>query len=149
MMARIAAEAESSPFMKYNIEHDRSREELITHAAAQSAVNVLHEVDGKAIISFSVSGKTSKLISKRRPSKPVYAFTPCIKVYNRMSMMWGITPVCLPKFDDTERLITASEKLLVEKKLIRQNDVVVIVTGLAFTTGSTNLVKIHRVGAED
>ena len=149
MMARIAAEAESSPFMKYNIEHDRSREELITHAAAQSAVNVLHEVDGKAIISFSVSGKTSKLLSKQRSCKPVYAFTPCIKVYNRMSMMWGITPVCIPKFDDTKRLIAASENLLVEKKLIRQNDVVVIVIGLAFTTGSTNLVKIHRVGEED
>ena len=66
-----------------------------------------------------------------------------------MSMMWGITPVCIPKFDDTKRLIAASENLLVEKKLIKQNDVVVIVTGLAFTTGSTNLVKIHRVGAED
>jgi pyruvate kinase len=39
MMTRIAAEAESSAFMKYNIEHDSSREELIAHAAAQSAVN--------------------------------------------------------------------------------------------------------------
>lgn len=149
MMARIAAEAESSPFMKYNIAHDRSCEELIAHAAAQSAVNVLHEVDAKAIISFSVSGKTSKLISKQRPCKPVYAFTPCMKAYNRMAMLWGIIPVYIPKIDDTKHLIATSENLLVEKKLIRQNDVVVIVIGLAFKTGSTNLVKIHRVGRDD
>jgi hypothetical protein len=45
--------------------------------------------------------------------------------------------------------VKKDETLLAEKKLIRQNDVVVIVIGLAFTTGSTNLVKIHRVGAED
>lgn len=149
MMARIAAEAESSSFMRYNIQHDRSREELITHAAAQSAANVLHEIGAKAIISFSVSGKTSKLISKQRPCKPVYAFTPCMKAYNRMSMMWGVIPVCIPKFDDTKHLIATSEKLLVGEKLIKQNDVVVIVIGQAFTSGSTNLIKIHRVGVED
>ena len=149
MMARIVAETESSSFMRYNIEHDRSREELITHAAAQSAVNVLHEVDAKAIISFSVSGKTSKLISKQRPCKPVYAFTPCMKAYNRMTMMWGILPVYIPAIDDAKRLIAASENLLVGEKVIKQNDVVVIVIGLAFTSGSTNLIKIHRVGVED
>jgi len=149
MMTRIAVEAESTPFMKYNIEHEPSREELITHAAAQSAVNVLHEVDGKAIISFSVSGKTSKLISKQRPCKPVYAFTPCVKAYNRMAMLWGIIPVSISEIDDTRRLIAASEKLLVREKLIKQNDVVIIVIGLAFTIGSTNVVKIHRVGRDD
>ena len=149
MMTRIAAEAESSAFMRYNIKHDRSREELITHAAAQSAVNVLHEVDGKAIMSFSVSGKTSKLISKQRPCKPVYAFTPSIKVFNRLAMLWGIIPVCIPEVDDTRRLITTSENLLVGEKLIKHNDIVIIVIGLALTTGSTNLVKIHRVGRDD
>lgn len=149
MMKRIAVEAESSPFMKYNVEHDRSQQELIAHAAAQSAVNALHEVGGKAIISFSVSGKTSKLISKQRSREPVYAFTPYMKVFNRMSMMWGIEPICISKFDDTKNLIEASENHLLEKKLISKNDVVVILIGLAFTSGSTNLVKIHRVGAED
>ena len=63
--------------------------------------------------------------------------------------MWGVSPVCIPKSDDTKRLIMASENLPREKKLIRKNDVVVILIGLAFTSGSTNLVKIHRVGTED
>lgn len=66
-----------------------------------------------------------------------------------MSMMWGIMPIRIPKFDDTKHLIVTSENLLVERKLIRQNDVVVIVIGVAFTTGSTNLIKIHRVGKDD
>ena len=35
------------------------------------------------------------------------------------------------------------------KKLIARGDLVIIVTGLAFTTGSTNLIKIHRVGMDD
>ncbi len=149
MMARIATEAEGSIFMRYNIEHGRSNEELVAHAAAQSAVNVLHEVDAKAIISFSVSGKTSKLLSKQRPCKPVFAFTPYIQVYNRMALMWGIIPLCIPVYDDTKRLIAASEKLLLQKKLIRKKDIVVIIIGLAFKSGSTNLIKIHRVGEQD
>jgi len=149
MMARIAVEAESSPFMRYNTRYERSPKELISHAAAQSAVNILHEIDAKAIITFSVSGKTAKLISKHRPSKPVYVFTPSNDIYNRISIIWGVTPLYLPRIDDTKHLIEAGENMLVKKKLIARGDLVVIVTGLALTPGSTNLIKIHRVGADD
>jgi len=68
MMSRIASEAEGSYMMKYNVQYDKDPEDIVTHAVAQASVNILHEVDAKAIIAFSVSGKTSKLISKQRPS---------------------------------------------------------------------------------
>jgi len=149
MMAKIAAEAENSPFMQYNIRHERYPGELITHAAAQAAVNILHEVHAKAIVAFSASGKTAKLISKHRPSKPVYVFTSSKKVCNQMAVIWGITPVHLPEKADAKRLIELSEAILIRDNLVRETDTVVIVAGLAFTSGSTNLIKIHRVGAED
>lgn len=149
MMARIAAEAENAPFMKYNLQHERDQEDIVSHAVAQSSVNILHEIGAKAIIAFSVSGKTAKLISKQRSSKPVYVFTPSMNTYNRMSLMWGIIPGYIPKLKNTQRLITAAENILMRKKHIKKDDVVVIVIGLAFKTGSTNLIKIHQVGTED
>ena len=63
MMAKIANQAEASPFMKYNLRFDPDPTDLITHAVAQSAVNILHEINAKCIVAFSVSGKTSKQIS--------------------------------------------------------------------------------------
>ena len=149
MMSRIAAEAEGSYMMKYNIQYDKDPESIVPHAVAQASVNILHEVNAKAIIAFSVSGQTSKLISKQRPSKPVYAFTPSTAVYNRMSLLWGITSLYVPSVYDTERIIDSGEKLLQKKKLIKNDDLIVIVTGLALKSGSTNLIKIHRVGHKD
>jgi len=149
MMTRIASEAEKSSFMKYNIQHEKDPEDIITHAVARSAANILHEIGAKAIAAFSVSGKTAKLISKQRPLNPVYAFTPSLKVYNRMALMWGVTPVLIPKINKVTRLIEAGERMLIDKKYLKKDDLMIFITGLALKTGSTNLIKIHKVGHED
>ena len=149
MMAKIAAEAEKSPFIKYNIGHEQDRHNLVTHAVAQSAVNIVQEIDARAIVAFSVSGSTSKFVSKHRPSKPIYAFTPSTTIYNRLALIWGITPLYVPRLSDTRKLIDLAEKKLIEKKLVKENDLIILLTGLGLTRGSTNMIKIHRIGQDD
>ena len=149
MMTRIAEQMEKSPFMKYNIGYEKDVRDLVPHAVAQSAVNILHEISGKGIVSFSVSGSTSKLISKQRPSMPIYAFTPNITTYNRLALYWGITPMYISAISDPNRLVQASEHLLLDKKLVAHDDLIVIVIGMGLKKGSTNSIKIHRIGHED
>jgi pyruvate kinase len=149
MMARIAREAERSPFMRYNVRYARDPANLVTHAVAQSAVNILHEIDGRCIVAFSVSGKTSKQISKHRPSAPVYAFTSSPATYNRLSLLWGITPMYIPDIDGAPRLIASSERLLMAKDRVAKGDLIVLVIGMGLKEGSTNVIKIHRAGHED
>jgi len=149
MMTRIAKEAEKSHFMTYNITHKKDLDDTVTHAVAQSSVNIMQEIDAKAIIAFSVSGKTSKLISKQRPAKPVFGLTPEASIYNRLALLWGITPLLISRIEDTKRIIEAGENILVDKQMIKEDDLVVIITGLALKAGSTNLIKIHKVGHDD
>ncbi len=149
MMKKISAEAETSYLMKYNMQHDKDPENTVMQAVAQSSVNIVHEVDAKAIVAFSASGKTSKFISRQRPSKPFYSFTPSTAIYNRLSLIWGITPLLIPRIYDPKRIIEVGEEILLKKKLIKNDDLIVIVTGLALKSGSTNLIKIHRVGQKD
>lgn len=149
MMARIAGQMEKSPFMRYNMGYDKDIKDLVPHAVAQSAVNILHEVGGRGIVSFSVSGSTSKLISKQRPSMPVYAFTPNILTYNRLSLCWGVTPMHISNISDPTRLVRASENILLDKKLVDKDDLIIIVIGMGLKKGSTNSIKIHRIGHED
>ena len=149
MMARIATETENSPFMKYNIQYRKDYRDLVTHAVAQASVNILHEVNAKAIVTFSLTGKTSKLISKQRPTNPVYAFSPSRKIYNRLSLVWGVTPLLISPINDTKRIIEAGEKIIIRNKFAKKNDLMIIVTGLALKSGSTNLIKIHTIGKED
>ena len=161
MMSRIAAEAESSPFMKYNLQFQKDPHDIVHHAVAQSSVNILHEIDAKAIVSFSISGKTSKLISKQRPSKPVYVFTASLQVYNRLSLLWGITPLMIFHLDEFKEIIKTADHIICMKeivplaeealndmKLTKNGDLVVIVTGLV-RVGTANLIKIHRIGRDD
>ncbi len=145
MMSRIASEAEVSQFMTYNIHHERDNNDLVTHAVARSAVNIRNELNANAIMVFSVSGKTAKLISKQRSANPVYAFSPSMKVFNRFSLVWGVTPLIVPKIKNAAKIIDAGEKILKKKRLIRKNDIIIIVTGLALKSGSTNIIKIHEV----
>jgi pyruvate kinase len=149
MMAKIAEQAENSPFLKVNLFYEIDSKEPVTHAVAQSAVNILQTVHARCIIAFSVSGSTSKQISKQRPSKPVYAFTSRMDTYNRLSLLWGITPMYIPDIEDTARLVKASESLLIGKGCIQMGDLVILVIGMGLKTGSTNIIKLHRVGYED
>jgi pyruvate kinase len=149
MMAKIAAQAESSPFLKVNLHHESDPVDPVTHAVSQNAVNILQEVHARCIIAFSVSGSTSKQISKQRPAKPVYAFTSRMDTYNRLSLLWGITPMYIPNIENAARLVEASESLLIGKDRIQKGDLVVIVIGMGLKSGSTNMIKLHRVGYDD
>ena len=149
MMSRIAGQAENSEFMNFNLQHAKDPTELVPHAVAQSAVSILKELSAKGIVVFSASGSTAKLISKSRPSKPVYAFTPSQRIYNRLSLIWGVTPLYIATIDNTNRLIQASENILVDKQIALKDDLIIIVVGYGLKKGSTNVIKIHRVGHDD
>jgi pyruvate kinase len=149
MMAKIATQAENSEFMKFNLQHEKDPADRVPHAVARSAVNILHELRAKGIVVFSASGSTAKLISKKRPSKPVYAFTPSLQIYHRLSLIWGLTPLYIANIDNTKRLIQASEHILVDKQIATTDDLIIIVIGFGLKKGSTNVIKIHRVGHDD
>jgi pyruvate kinase len=51
--------------------------------------------------------------------------------------------------NNAKDLIAAGERYLVKKHILQKNNLVVIVTGLALKSGSTNLIKLHRVGKND
>lgn len=149
MMTKIAREVENSSFMKYNIQYEPDPHDMITHAVASSAVNILHRTDAKCIVVFSQSGGTAKQVSKQRPSRPVYAFTASKDTYHRLPLLWGVSPMYIADIEDAPRLIAASQNLLINRDAFQKGDLIVIVIGMGLKKGSTNLIKIHRVGHED
>ena len=149
MMARIAVRTERSAFMKYNLKHKKPQDDPVAHAVARSAVKILHELDAKGIVAFSVSGSTARLISKNRPSDPVFAFSPSMSTCNQLTLVWGVTPLYLPSIKDARQLIEASVRIMLNKELTKTDDLIVIVIGLGFKKGSTNMIKVHRIGQDD
>ncbi len=150
MMRKIAIEAENSPFMHYNKDNqEKDAVNSIPQAIALSSVNMLKDSQAKGVAVFTVSGSTAKLISKQRPAKAIYSFTPCSKTYNRLSLLWGISPYRISNIDGITPLISASERILMEQNVTTRDELIVIVIGQSLQEGTTNLIKIHRVGREN
>jgi len=136
--------------MHYNIRNRQDDTvESVPQAIAQASVNILKESQAKGIVVFTVSGSTAKLISKQRPAQAIYSFTPSDKTYNRQSLFWGIFPYRISNIDGANKLISASETILMEQNVATRDELIVIVIGQGLQEGTTNVIKIHKVGCEN
>ncbi len=144
VMAKIAIEAETSVLPREPNPELSSSEESIAHASCRAA----EEQHAGAIVTFTQSGSTALRVSKHRPCMSIIAPTPFETVARKVSLYWGVTPVILKTKKTTDNMITSVERIIVKKKLARQHDLLVITAGVPIgVAGSTNLLKIHRIGA--
>ena len=140
-------------YTENTIDHDeilenriRDVEKSMTNAIGRSACVIARDLGAEAIITATTSGNTSRAIAKFRPETPIIASTPFEKIKNQLSLVWGISPVKVLNFKDTDNLIDASMEVAVSKGFIKSGDLVVLTAGVpAGIAGSTNLLKIESV----
>ena len=142
-MSRIAAYAEKYyAHVPKHFEHDCSQS---VHAVVHAACRAAHELNAKAILVFTQTGKTAGLLSKLKPDKPIFALTPLESTYQRMSLFWNVIPLVSPLGSNTDEMIQLGEKNLLRKNYLKKKDVVVIVAGTTLLTGATNMMKILQL----
>lgn len=140
-------------YTERTIDHDeilknrmKDVETSMTNSIGKSACQVAKDLDAKAIITATTSGNTSKAIAKFRPKTEIIASTPFEKIKNQLSIVWGVNPVKVPSFKDTDNLIDASIDVAVSKGYLKSGDLIVLTAGVpAGIAGSTNLLKIENV----
>lgn len=148
MMARIVEEAERSGRRSgfEGLSGNRHIAPTYAHAIAHAAREIAHDMELKAIVAFTQSGFTARMISKDRPRIPILAATPNEAVSRQLALLWGVTPVHCPFVDDTDGMIRLVEEKLVDGGDLEPGDLVVIMGGMPVTTrGPTNFLKIHLV----
>ena len=117
--------------------------EAVAEAACQAA-RLLH---AKAIVAFTQSGFSARLISQDRPEVPIMALTPYSEVQRRLGLFWGVSSRLVHKVETTDEMIQEVEATLLGDGTVRNDDVIVIISGAPmWVTGTTNLLKLHRVG---
>jgi pyruvate kinase len=142
-MARIASEAEQSLAPLPPDHHISGPGESIAHAACRAA----GEQNARAIVTFTQSGNTALLVSKHRPATDIIAPTPFERVARKLSLCWGVTPLVLRSRKTTDDMVAAVESAMLARKLARRRDLIVITAGVPIgVAGSTNMMKLHRVG---
>jgi pyruvate kinase len=116
-------------------------------AITRAAVEIADQLEAKYICTFTQSGDSARRLSRLRPIKPVFAFTPLEHVWNQLALTWGIQPVLVPMVGHTDEMTAQVDRSLLELKVVDDGDLVVIAAGSPpGKAGSTNMLKVHRVG---
>ncbi|MGJ5814648.1 pyruvate kinase [Paludibaculum fermentans] len=147
MMDRTAAQAEEST-RKYGFRELPSRE-YVTHAeiVSDSAYHAAKMAGAQAIVVFSSSGSSARHVARFRPPVPIFVFTQTQQVARSLSVVFGISAIVAPHTTSTDEMMAQMDRVLVEKGLLKPRDSVVFVAGMPIgRPGSTNMMKLHRVG---
>lgn len=148
MMARIATTAEANPRL-YVPMHTGSGpgQAGFAEATCLAACDAARAIQARWIVAFTRSGNTARLLSKMKPRQPILAFTPDAAVRRRLALCWGVTPLVMPTMVTTDALIEELDQLLIASGYAAKGDPIVIIMGSPVSRfGTTNLLKLHRVG---
>ena len=145
-MVRIALDVETAGF------GCRSNAPLlvtpsIAQAVGEASCRAAASLKAKAIAVFTQSGSTAALISRFRPAIPIVAFTNAVEIQRKLSLSWGVRARSIQILENMEQQIALAEQSLLSAGL-KKGDIVVIIMGTPIEArGSTNLMKIHKLGA--
>jgi pyruvate kinase len=149
-MARIAEATEPSlPYRDWLQRAFLKGSRNVTDAISQVACELAAELRAKAIITSTVSGITAQQVASHRPSTPILAPTPRLTTYRRLSLVWGVQPLQVDQFSDTDAMISTAVEAARAHGDVQDGDLVVITAGVPLGgVGLTNLLKVHRIGEE-
>ena len=121
----------------------RTRGGIIAKAAAEVAVRV----GAKYLVAFTTSGDSARRLSRYRGHIPVLAFTPIPVVRSQLSLSWGVETFLGEMVEHTDEMVRQVDEALLRIGRVEEGDLVVVVAGSPpGIPGSTNALRIHRMG---
>ena len=147
-MSRIAEHTENN--IHYRTRFNTSMPDIctsVTSAISLATCSTAHSLGASAIIAFTKSGRTARMVSSFRPAIPIIACSPEEKVCHQLALSWGVRPVLGKEQDNTDRLFEHAVERAKSTGLVKHGEVVVITAGVPIgISGTTNTLKVHIVG---
>lgn len=118
----------------------------ITDAISHATCTTSQDLNAKAIVTVTKSGKSARMISRYRPATDIIGCAITDKVTRQLNMSWGVTPVLCDEKRDLFELFEHAVTKCKEQKLVEAGDVVVFTSGIPIgISGTTNMIKVHLV----
>jgi pyruvate kinase len=145
--ARIleSAETTGAEFLPSGREPEASDLEELPLARAASVL--ARRGGAEAVVCFTRSGLTARLVAAARPGVPIYAFSADPAAVGRMTLFRGVWPLPIESPTDTDAMIAAMDAGLRHAGLAREGDTVVMVASSPAGRTHANLLKVHQVGS--
>lgn len=113
----------------------------------KAAVVTSFEINSKAIIMPTRTGRSARMVSSFRPSNPIIAITMKPTIQRQMNMSWNIKPMLSEFIGDQKQLFENVMSKAIETGLVEKGDTIIMIAGIPTgSSGRTNMMKIHKVG---
>lgn len=132
-------------YYRYHQTKDKDRTFLSDNICI-TACKLAQQSCAQAIVVFSHSGYTAYQIASYRPNTNIYVFTNNETLIPKLSLLWGAQLFYAPTFATIDEAINMATQLLLDKKLLKNDDVVVYVGSTPIQArGRTNMVKLSKI----
>jgi pyruvate kinase len=114
---------------------------------AKAAAEVAERVGAQYLVAFTQSGDSARRLSRLRTHVPILAFTPEDKVRCQLAMTWGVETFKTEAVEHTDEMVRQVDEQLLKIGRVKEGELVVIIAGSPpGIAGSTNALRIHRMG---
>ncbi|GAA1300836.1 pyruvate kinase [Pseudonocardia xinjiangensis] len=146
-MAQIVEAVEDGPVNVPPLNHvPRTKRGVLSYAAR----DIGERLSARALVAFTQSGDTVRRLARLHTRLPLLAFTPTPSVRSQLAMSWGVETFLVDSVDSTDAMVRQVDHAMLSIERFHPGDLVVIVAGSPpNTVGSTNLIRVHRLGEED
>jgi pyruvate kinase len=144
MMAKIARAAEEEfPHQRF-LERGAEGGGDLPQAISRAASFLAQEVKATVIVTPTESGSTPRWVSRLRPKQPILALSRHLSTVRRLNLFWGVHPVLVSEWKDTDDMLERSKKMPKELGIVSVGDRVIIIAGVPISVpGTTNLIKVE------
>ncbi|TMH73977.1 MAG: pyruvate kinase [Betaproteobacteria bacterium] len=149
-MDRICREVEQTQPLSLDQEFLNRVFTRVDQSIAMAALFTAYHLKVKAIASLTESGSTALWMSRLNSGVPIYALTSQTATRYRLALFRDVFPLMVKYVGhDREELLREAEKVLVQSKVVKAGDIIVLTIGEPIgKSGGTNTMKIVKVGEE-
>lgn len=116
---------------------------VVTAAAAE----VGEALGVKYLVAFTQLGGSARRLAQVRSGLPMLAFSPVQDTRSQLSLVWGMQTFLTPPVTHTDEYALMVDEQLLDLGWCQEGDHVVIVAGSPpGVPGSTNALRVHRIG---
>ncbi len=116
--------------------------DAISHSTCAMAI----DVKAKGIVVSSISGRTARMVSRFRCPVDIIGMTTSEKVWRKLNLSWGVTPIMCEEFTSIEVMFYHALNQAKKVFALESGDNVVLTGGqINGETGNTNIIKVERI----
>jgi pyruvate kinase len=114
---------------------------------AKAAEEVAERIGAKYLVAFTTTGDSARRLARLRGPIPILAFTPFERTRTQLAMSWGVETYLTDEVVDTDHMVVQVDEQVLKHGVLQEGDLVVAIAGAPpGIPGSTNALRIHRIG---